>query len=331
MRFMHGDIRVGISGWRYKPWRGVFYPEDLPQHRELEFASRQVNSIEINGSFYSLQRSESYHHWHDATPEGFVFSIKGSRYITHLRRLKEVETPLANFFASGILALRNKLGPFLWQFPPNFSFKPERLAAFFKLLPRDTNAAAKLAGHHTELVKNPWFNATEFHPLRHAIEVRHASFQTREFIELLREHEIALVVADTAGKWPFMEDVTADFIYVRLHGDEELYVSGYTPEAIANWAEKIRSWSRGSTPKDAKLLTPSAPQQPRDIYVYFDNDVKVRAPADAIALSRLLKLNAPVPLTLAPRARIKAQLKPSNSLSKPRQRPAISSRKTRKV
>src|SRR5688572_26020237 len=146
-------VRVGISGWRYPPWRGVFFPKGWPQKRELEYASRQVNSIEINGSFYSLQRPTSYRAWYAATPAGFLFSVKGGRFITHLKRLKDVEIPLANFFASGLLCLREKLGPVLWQLPPMFRFDPDRLAAFFKLLPRDTGAASRLAAEHDEKVK----------------------------------------------------------------------------------------------------------------------------------------------------------------------------------
>ena len=142
------QVRIGISGWTYPPWRGIFFPKGFPQRRELEFASRQVNSIEINGSFYSLQRPKSYREWHAETPDDFVFAVKGGRFITHLKRLNDVRTPLANFFASGILCLREKLGPILWQLPPNFRYDRNRLAEFFDLLPRDTAAASKLARKH---------------------------------------------------------------------------------------------------------------------------------------------------------------------------------------
>jgi uncharacterized protein YecE (DUF72 family) len=273
-----GETRIGISGWTYPPWRGRFYPKGWPQHRELEYASRQVSSIEINGSFYSLQRPESYGAWYDASPGGFVFSIKGSRFITHLKRLKDVETPLANFFASGVLRLEEKLGPFLWQLPPNFRFDPERLRKFFNLLPRDTRAAAKLAKKHDErLSGRDWMKTDRARPLRHAIEVRHSSFETREFIALLREHNIAMVVADTAGKWPLIEDSTSDFVYVRLHGDEELYVSGYTPEALEMWGRKVRAWTKGKTPAGTRLLDEPTPAKERAVFVYFDNDAKVHA------------------------------------------------------
>ena len=284
-------IRVGISGWTYPPWRGVFFPKGLPHRRELEFASRQVNSIEINGSFYSLQRPESYQAWHDAAPCDFVFSVKGGRFITHLKRLKGVETPLANFFASGVLCLNEKLGPILWQLPPSFRFDDDRLASFFDLLPRDTTAAAKLARKHDARLKGrAWTTSGRQRSIRHALEVRHESFETEDFIALLREHDIALVVADTAGKWPFIEDVTSDFIYVRLHGDKELYVSGYTQAALKEWARKIRAWAKGGNPSCTRRIGSAASPAKggRDVFVYFDNDVKVRAPYDAMALAHRL-------------------------------------------
>jgi uncharacterized protein YecE (DUF72 family) len=265
------QTRIGISGWRYGPWRGTFYPKDLPQKRELEFASRQLNSIEINGSFYSLQRPASWQQWYEQTPDDFVFSVKGGRFITHIRRLKEIEIPLANFFAQGLLALNDKLGPILWQFPPNFVFDAERFEAFFKLLPRDTKSAARLAKKHDARMKGKThFTAAKNRPLRHAVEIRHESFNSPEFVALMRKYEIALVVADTAGKWPFMEEITTDFVYARLHGDEELYVSGYTPEALDEWANRVKKWRK------RKL----------DVYVYFDNDAKVRSPFDAIGLAQ---------------------------------------------
>lgn len=265
------ELRIGISGWTYPPWRGVFYPGGLPHRAELEFASSRLNSIEINGSFYALQRPTSYRSWREQTPDGFVFAVKGSRFITHMKKLRGVETALADFFASGLLALEDKLGPVLWQLPPSLPFDAQRLAAFFALLPRTTSEAAYLARRHDDrVVGRAWTGNTTDRPLRHALEIRHASYQTPAFVDLVREHCIALVVADTAGKWPLMRDVTADFVYVRLHGDTELYTSGYDDEALQRWAATIRGWT------------------PRDVYVYFDNDVKVRSPVDAIALSALL-------------------------------------------
>ncbi|MGA9576245.1 MAG: DUF72 domain-containing protein [Terrimicrobiaceae bacterium] len=287
------EIRVGISGWTYPGWRGKFYPDGLPRKRELEFASRQVSSIEINGSFYSLQRPESYLAWYEATPADFVFAVKAGRFITHVKRLKEVETPVANFFASGILRLREKLGPILWQLPPSVRYDRSRLEAFFGLLPRAAAAAEALARKHdARLNQRAWTESAGVGKLRHALEVRHASFENTEFVEILREHDIALVVADTAGKWPFIEDVTSDFVYVRLHGDAELYASGYSPRVLNEWARKVRAWKRGQTPADARLLTSRPHPRPggRDVFVYFDNDAKVRAPFDAMSLASRLRL-----------------------------------------
>jgi uncharacterized protein YecE (DUF72 family) len=307
------DIHIGISGWRYRPWRGTFYPPRWPQARELEYASRRLGSVEINGSFYSLQNPQSYRAWYDATPTGFVFSVKGGRFITHMRRLANVETPLANFFASGVLQLREKLGPILWQLPPSFRFDADRLAALFHLLPRDTRAAAALARRHDHRVKGRSFTRVAVRrPLRHALEVRHESFRDPRFVALLRRHRIGLVVADTAGRWPFIEDVTADFVYVRLHGDTELYVSGYSDAALTRWAARVRAWSLGRSPRGALLLAPAAPRRRsgRNVYVYFDNDVKVRAPFDAMALAHRLGLGArpdappdPARMPEAPRTR----------------------------
>ncbi|MET0136678.1 MAG: DUF72 domain-containing protein [Kibdelosporangium sp.] len=263
---------MGTSGWLYPPWRGVFYPPGLAQRRELEYLSRLVGSVEINGSFYSLQRPASFQKWFAQTPDDFLFAVKGGRFITHMKRLNDVETPLANFFASGLLALEHKLGPILWQFPGNFQFDADRLASFFRLLPRSTKAAAALAEHHdSRLDGRQWTVAETDRPLRHAIEVRHAGFADPSFAELLREHDIGLVVADTAGRFPYFEDVTSDFVYVRLHGDIELYASGYSPSALDRWAEKVRNW-----------------HQQRDVYVYFDNDMKVKAPGDALSLQSRL-------------------------------------------
>lgn len=289
------DIRIGISGWRYAPWRGVFYPDKLPQRRELEYASRMLPTIEINGSFYSLQSPEFYAQWFDDTPDDFVFAVKGPKYITHMRRLKEIETPLANFFANGLFELKHKLGPILWQFPPMLPFKPERFEAFFAQLPHDTEAAAAIAAGHDHRVEG----RTSLEPdakrrLRHAVEIRHESFIDPAFIALLRKYRIALVVADTAGKWPLLEDLSADFVYLRLHGDKELYASGYSDAALERWAERIRTWSTGGQVTDARLASPKpAPKRAkRDVYVYFDNDVKVHAPYDAATLMRKLGLQS---------------------------------------
>jgi uncharacterized protein YecE (DUF72 family) len=289
---MAADIRIGISGWRYPPWRGVFYPDDLTQARELEFASRALPSIELNGSFYGLQRPTSYQRWYEQTPDIFIFSIKATRYVTHILRLREIETALANFFASGLLALKEKLGPILWQFPPSFKYDAALFEQFLQQLPQDTKAAAALARHHSaEMAGKTFFGVDKNRPLRHAVEIRNASFEHAELIALLRRYKVALVVADTAGKWPYLEDVTSDFVYLRLHGDAELYASGYGEEALTRWAERIRQWSKGAEPADArraneKEAAPAA--KARDIYCYFDNDIKVRAPFDARRLLEML-------------------------------------------
>ncbi len=285
-------ILIGISGWRYAPWRGVFYPQGLPQKQELAYAARELPSIELNGSFYSLQRPSSYERWGRETPDEFVFSVKGSRYITHLLRLKEVEPALARFFGSGLLNLGPKLGPILWQFPPNFKFDAERFESFFRLLPKDAAAAAALAERHHALQKGaapPAGGASR--RLRYAVEIRHESFRDPEFIRILREQRAALVVADTAGKWPYLEEPTADFMYLRLHGDVELYASGYTDAALDRWAERIRAWSRGGEPSDARRVTERAAprRKSRDVYCYFDNDAKVKAPFDARSLIAKLR------------------------------------------
>jgi uncharacterized protein YecE (DUF72 family) len=283
---MAARVLIGISGWRYAPWRGAFYPRGLPERDELAYAAAHFPTIELNGSFYSLQRPEYYERWFDQVPRGFVFAIKGSRYITHMLRLREVGTALANFFASGVLKLEHKLGPLLWQLPPTFKYDEGRLADFFALLPRTTKEAAKLGRRHDRRVAGrSYLEARDERALRHALEVRHPSFVTREFIELLRKHRIALVVADTAGRWPFLEDVTSDFVYVRLHGDVKLYESGYTDEALDLWARRIRAWRDGRAPPRAALTAPPPRPARRDVYVYFDNDIKVHAPYDAMSLA----------------------------------------------
>jgi uncharacterized protein YecE (DUF72 family) len=286
------STRIGISGWRYEPWRKIFYPEELTQARELEFASRAFPTIEINGSFYSLQSPKSWSAWYEATPADFVFSVKGPRYITHILRLKDVARPLANFFASGVFNLREKFGPILWQFPPSMHYDSARFESFLELLPRDTAAAAKLARRRDTRMRGRTVLAIDRNrPLRHAVEIRHASFATPEFVAQLRRHNAALVVADTAGKWPYVEDVTADFMYLRLHGDKELYASGYTDTALDDWARRIAAWSRGREPRGARRVGPPAGRAAtRDIYCYFDNDIKVRAPFDADRLMQKLRI-----------------------------------------
>jgi uncharacterized protein YecE (DUF72 family) len=263
-------VMVGTAGWVYPPWRGTFYPKGLAHRKELEYLSGSLSSVELNGTFYALQRPESFQRWATETPDGFVFSVKGARFITHMKRLLDPDQTLPNFFASGVLALGAKLGPFLWQLPPNMTFDAGRVDDFCAALPRTTGEAAAMAVRHDERLDGRAFTGpVEERPLRHAVEVRHASFVTPEFLSLLRKHNVAVVVADTAGKWPLFDELTANFGYLRLHGDVELYTSGYTESALRKWAAKIGEWARTG-----------------DVYVYFDNDVKARAPFDAMALSR---------------------------------------------
>ncbi|WP_234031319.1 DUF72 domain-containing protein [Mycetocola zhujimingii] len=274
-----GDARIGISGWRYAPWRSVFYPKGLTQKRELEFVSGRMNSVEINGSFYSLQTPKSYARWAEEVPDDFLFSVKGGRYITHILRLRNAEKALPNFFASGVLALGPKLGPVLWQLPPNLAYDRDTVAAFLATLPRTTTAAVEFArGHDDRMEGRSWLKTDAERPIRHAVEIRHPTFDCEDFVDLAREHDVAVVVSDSAGRFPQLFEVTSDFMYVRLHGAEELYVSGYPEDLLQTWAQRIHGWRTGSA-TDGK---------PRDVYVYCDNDAKVRAPFDAIRLAEIV-------------------------------------------
>lgn len=230
-----------------------------------------MTSVEINGSFYSLQRRSSFETWAAAVPEDFVFSVKGGRFITHMKKLADVAVPLANFYASGVLALGRRLGPCLWQLPPNLGFDAARMTDFFDQLPRTAGAAAALAaGHDARVPEDRALTVAPDPslPLRHTVEVRHETFRDPAFYDLLRRHDVGLVMADNPGKWPILEEVTTDFMYVRLHGHEELYASGYSDEALDAWAAKVLDWI----------------ELGQDVYVYCDNDAKVRAPFDAIGL-----------------------------------------------
>jgi uncharacterized protein YecE (DUF72 family) len=289
-------VRIGISGWRYPPWRGVFYPAGLPQRLELQYAASRFETLEINGSFYSLQHPRSWERWHDETPHAFVFSVKGPRFVTHMLKLRGIEQALANFLASGLLALRHKLGPILWQLPPSFRFDPERIEAFLRALPRDTAAALRLARRrHPRMHGRSRLAIDAPRPLRHALEIRHESFLDERFVAMLRAYGVALVIAETAQRWPMPQDVTADFVYLRLHGDRELYRSGYGPVALARWASRIAAWHAGGEPDDlargAVRIGERAPARAtgRDVYGYFDNtDAKLRAPFDAQRLVQQL-------------------------------------------
>jgi len=274
-------IRIGVSGWRYAPWRGTFYPKDLPQRAELDYAAHCFPSVEINGSFYSLQSPRSWRAWYEATPEDFMFAVKGPRYITHMLRLKNIEKPLANFFASGLFRLGEKLGPILWQFPPNFTFEPERFVGFLGLLPRDLEEAAALArGREAFMRGRVALSIGANQVLRHAVEVRHESFIDPRFVRLRRNHNVALVIAETARRWPMLQDVTADFVYLRLHGDKKLYRSGYGDKALARWADRIIALSGGVEPTDATKADPRS--KPVDAKTLMDK-LGVRWPAKSIA------------------------------------------------
>ncbi|HTH45566.1 MAG TPA: DUF72 domain-containing protein [Oxalicibacterium sp.] len=290
------EIRIGISGWRYAGWRGVFYPPELPQKRELEYASRALSTIEINGSHYALQTPASYHAWYEATPPGFVFSVKAPRYVTHILRLKDERSfqAIINFFASGLFNLREKLGPILWQFPPSLRFDEARFDAFLRALPADTEAAAALARRHDEHVRNVQTAIDASRRMRHAIEIRNDSFCDERFIDLLRKHKAALVISDAVADWPYAEDMTADFTYMRLHGAEVLYGGEYTDAALDRWAQRVQTWSAGGEPPDAQRIAKPARQSAgRDVYCYFDNDQKVRAPFDAARLMNRLRGHVP--------------------------------------
>lgn len=264
-------IRIGISGWTYQPWRGTFYPAGLPVRRQLAYVAGRMNSVEVNGSFYALQRPSSYTTWTTQVPEDFIFAVKGGRFITHMKKLVDVETPLANFFASGVLALGPRTGPILWQFPARYAYAPDRFAAFLDLLPRTAGEAASMAAGHDAKVpsdRSLTVAPDPSLPLRYAFEVRHESFRDPRFLALLREHDAALVVSDNPGLWPVFDEVTAGFAYVRLHGHEQLYASGYDDASLDAWAGKVRGWAEAGL----------------DVYVYCDNDAKVRAPYDAMNL-----------------------------------------------
>jgi uncharacterized protein YecE (DUF72 family) len=289
-----GRVRIGTSGWSYESWRGEFYPRGLPHRRELEYMSRRFDSIEINGSFYSLLTPETYGSWYRETPRGFRFAVKGSGFITHNKKLKDVGTALANFFASGVLLLEDKLGPILWQLPKNMRFDEERLKRFLDLLPRNSGEASRLAKRHDERVKGServWAASNVHHRLRYALEVRSESFLTPRLARIARDSGTALVFSDSAD-WPATGEITAGFVYVRLHGSRATYESGYRDSELDRWASRIRDWRSGNMPADARRITDWRPprRKSREVYVYFDNDEGGKAPRDALRLARRLEL-----------------------------------------
>ncbi len=265
-------IRIGISGWNYPHFRGAFYPANVPAHRELAYASRIFNSLESNRSFYSLLSPAIYRSWREQTPHDFVLSLKGGNFITHSKKLRDVQVPLANFFASGPLALGPKLGPIVWQLPERLSFDPARLRGFFELLPKTTAQAARLARHHDQRLRHgAYLKSGRNRRLRHALEPRHESFRDPAFAALAHEYGVAIAIADSAT-WPCFETVTTDFVYVRLHGHSETYRSMYSGRLLAKWARRIHGWQG----------------EQRDVFVYFDNDFRAHSAHNARQLASML-------------------------------------------
>ena len=261
-----GTIRVGVGGWTYEPWRGTFYPDGLPQKRELEHASRQLTSIEINGTYYGSQKPASYAKWHDETPDEFVFSLKAPRFAMNRTVLAEAGSTITRFFKSGVTELKEKLGPINWQFLPTKKFDPVDFEAFLKLLPRE------VAGR----------------PLRHAVEVRHDSFLTPDFVALAREHGVAVVIAGDSS-YPQVADLTAPFVYARIMGTSASEARGYSDASLARWAARAHAWASGGVPDDLQYVTQRAGNpEPRDVFIYVISGHKVHNPAAAMSLIKRL-------------------------------------------
>ncbi len=267
------SVFVGVSGYDYEEWRGSFYPAEMPRSAWLDYARESFDSVELNGTFYSLKTPAAYERWAAAATEGFVYAVKGSGFITHRLRLKGAAKALANFYASGVLALGRHTGPFLWQLPPRMTFDPFRLEPFLAALPRDTEEAERLARRHDSRMRvRARLRSAEHVAYRHAFEIRDESFCVPSFFALLRGYGAAIVLSDTGGRFPSVEESTADFMYVRLHGPREIYASGYTGRELDSWADRVQSWRASG----------------QDVYVYFDNDVGAHAPFDAMELKRRL-------------------------------------------
>ena len=262
-----GEIRVGIGGWTFEPWRGVFYPKGLSQKRELEYASRQLTSIEINGTYYGSQKPESFAKWRDETPDDFVFTVKGPRFATNRRILAEAGESIARFFASGVLELGDKLGPINWQFATTKKFDREDFSRFLALLPR------RIEGRE----------------IRHAVEVRHDSFRAAEFIELAREHE-SRSSSPAQSEFPLIADVTTSFVYVRIMGASDAHEIGYASADLDDWASRARAWASGGAPEDLPTLAskPTA-GKPRDVFMFAISGFKERNPAAAAGLLERLR------------------------------------------
>ena len=259
-----GKIRIGVGGWTYEPWRGTFYPENLPQKRELEHASRHLTSIEINGTYYGSQKPATYAKWHDETPDDFVFSLKAPRFAMNRTVLAEAGGSITRFFNSGVTELKEKLGPINWQFLPTKKFDPADFEGFLKLLPRE------VAGR----------------PLRHAVEVRHESFRTPAFIALVREHGVAVVIAGDSS-YPQIADVTAPFVYARIMGTKATEAEGYSDASLKRWAARASAWAAGADPDDLEHVdSRTGNDEPRDVFLYVISGHKVHNPAAAMSLIR---------------------------------------------
>jgi uncharacterized protein YecE (DUF72 family) len=256
-----GRIRVGVGGWVFEPWRGAFFPAGLAQKDELRYASRRLTSIEINGTYYGSQKPASFRKWREETPEGFVFAVKGPRFATNRRLLAEAGESIERFFGSGVMELGDKLGPVNWQFMASKRFDPEDFAAFLALLP------AEVEGRR----------------VRHAVEVRHASFRAPEFVALARAHGVAVIVG-ADSEFPQIADVTAPFVYARIMGTREDEPAGYAPAALDAWAERARRWAAGGAPDDLETVAAPAEEAPRDVFLYVISGAKQRNPAAAMAL-----------------------------------------------
>ncbi|KPF64230.1 hypothetical protein IP69_18850 [Bosea sp. AAP35] len=265
-----GRIRVGIGGWVFEPWRGTFYPEGLPQKRELAYAAERLDSIEINGTYYGSQKPESFARWHAETPDDFVFAVKGSRYITNRRVLADAGASIDKFFTGGVTELKDKLGPINWQFMPTKAFDPVDFEAFLKLLPKRVDGIA----------------------IRHAVEARHDSFRTPDFAALLRAYGVAAVTSGDSD-FPQIADITASFVYARIMGTKEAEPLGYGNHALEAWARRARTWSTGQVPDDLDTIG-AAPEKagPRDVFLYVISGDKVRNPAAAMALTDQLPADA---------------------------------------
>ncbi len=255
-------IRIGVGGWTFEPWRGAFYPDDLPQKRELEHASRKLTSIEVNGTYYGSQKPETFAKWHDETPDDFVFALKAPRFATNRRVLAEAGASIERFFAGGVMELKDKLGPINWQFMATKKFDPDDFGAFLKLLPKSVEGRA----------------------IRHVVEVRNDSFKSPDFIALAREHGVAVVIAGDSA-FPQIADITAPFVYARIMGTDEAEANGYADAALDRWSKRARAWAAGKTAEGLETVAGGkADKVARDVYLYVISGAKVRNPAAAMAL-----------------------------------------------